>query len=233
MTELPLRVRARRAGLLYASGGVTAPFALLYVPTALFVSGNASATAARVAASPGLVRMAIAGELLHCTLAVIAVLALYRLFREVSRPLAMAMTALFIVGVPIELANVGNYAAALLLTSNASWLGAFTKEQLDGLTYMFLRLQASGIQVAQVFWGVWLFPYGIVAMRSGFIPRWAGAALLAAGVGFVVASATALFFPAYLATVRPVVVPLMAGELPMIVWLIGWGARDPKPGAWQ
>jgi hypothetical protein len=156
------------------------------------------------------------------------VLALYRLFREVSRPLATLMAALFLAAVPIELANVGNDAAALMLTSEASWLGAFTKGQLDALTYMFFRLHASGLQVAQVFWGAWLFPYGLVAMRSGFIPRWVGAALLAAGVGFVAASTAALFFPAYLATVRPVAGLLMAGELPMVVWLIGWGAREPE-----
>ena len=129
---------------------------------------------------------------------------------------------------PIELANVGNDAAALMLTSKASWLGAFTKEQLDALTYMFFRLHTSGLQVAQLFWEAWLLPYGLVAMRSGFIPRWVGAALLAAGIGFLVASATALLFPAYLAAVRPAAVLLMAGELPMIVWLIGWGAREPK-----
>ena len=230
-SEITLRARARRAGLLYASGGVTAPFALLYVPAALFVSGDTKATAERIAASAGLVRMAIAGELLHCTLSVVAVLALYRLFREVSRPLATLMAALFLAAVPIELASVGNYEAALMLTTKGSWLGAFTKEQLDALTYMFFRLHASGLQVSQVFWGAWLFPYGLVAMRSGFIPRWVGAALLFAGVGFVVASATALFFPAYVATVRPVAGLLMAGELPMLVWLIGWGAREPKAAA--
>jgi tetratricopeptide (TPR) repeat protein len=227
-TQLTLRARARRAGLLYASGGIAAPFALLYVPTALFVNGDAQATAARIAASPGLLRMAIAAELVHCTLAIVAVLALYRLFRDVSQPLAAAMAALFLIAVPIELASVGNYAAALMLTSNASWLGAFTSAQLDALTYMSFRLHASGLQVAQVFWGVWLFPYGLVAMRSGFIPRWIGATLIAAGVGFVVASATALFFPEYLPIVRPVAALLMAGEVPMIVWLIGWGAREPK-----
>jgi hypothetical protein len=225
---LPLRTRARRAGLLYASGGVTAPFSLLHVPAALFVAGDAAATAARIGASPGLVRMAIAGELIHCIIAVVAVLALYRLFRDVSQPLATLMATLFLIGVPIELAAVGDYAAALMLTSRASWLGAFTVAQLDALTYMFFRLHMNGIQVAQVFWGAWLFPYGLVAMRSGFIPRWAGAALIAAGVGFVAASATALFFPAYQASVRPVAMLLMAGEVPMIVWLIGWGAREPK-----
>lgn len=222
---LPLRTRARRAGLLYAAGGVAAPFALLYVPRALFVRGDAAATAERIGASAGLVRMGIAAELLHCTLLVVAVLALYRLFREVSQPLATLMAALILIAVPIQVANLGNYAAALTLTSEASWLGALTKQQLDALVYLFVRLHAAGLQVAQVFWGAWLFPYGLVAMRSGFIPRWIGAALLAAGVGCVVASATALFFPAYWATVQPVTTLLMAGELPMIVWLIGWGAR--------
>src|SRR5215213_9974455 len=128
--ELPLRARARRAGLLYGAGGLFAPFALLYVPGTLLVSGDPAATAGRIAASPGLVRMAIAAELLHCTLSVVAVLALYRLFRDVSRPLATLMAALFLAAVPIELASLGNYAAALMLTSKASWLGAFSREQL-------------------------------------------------------------------------------------------------------
>ena len=226
--ELPLRIRARRAGLLYLAACASAPFALLYVPGTLFVRGDAAATAERIAASAGLLRIAIAGELLNCTLLFVAVLALYRLFREVSQPLATLMAALILAAVPIQLANLGNYAAVLLLTSKASWLGAFTKEQLDALAYMFFRLHARGLDVVQVFWGAWLFPYGLVAMRSGFIPRWIGAALLVAGIGCVVASATALFFPAYLAAVRPATMLLMAGELPMLVWLIGWGAREPK-----
>jgi hypothetical protein len=229
--ELTLRSRARRAGLMYGSGGVAAPFALVYVPAVLFVNGNAHGTTERIAASPGLLRMAIAGELLHCTLSVAAVLMLYRLFREVSEPLATLMAALFLVAVPIELASIGNYAAALMLTSDANWLSAFTTEQLEALTYMNFRLHAAGVQVAQVFWGAWLFPYGLVAIRSGFIPRWIGSALLAAGVGFVIASATALFFPADVTTARPLALLLMAGELPMLVWLIGWGAREPKAAA--
>jgi len=74
----------------------------------------------------------------------------------------------------------------------------FTSAWSDAHTWSSFRSHASALQVAQVFWGVWLFPYGLVAMRSGFIPRWIGATLIAAGVGFVVASATALFFPEYL-----------------------------------
>jgi hypothetical protein len=124
--------------------------------------------------------------------------------------------------------NVGNHLAALMLTSRGTWLDAFTKPQLDALAYMYFRLHASGLQVAQLFWGAWLFPYGLVVMRSRFIPRWLGVALMAAGVGYVVTSATALLVPNYLSTVRPVTMPLMAGELPMLAWLIGWGAREPR-----
>jgi hypothetical protein len=226
-----LRVRARRAGLLYASGGLAAPFALIHVPAALFVSGNAQATAERIAASPGLLRMAIAAELFHCTMAVIAGLSLYRLFRDVSGPLSTLMAALFLISVPIELAGIGGYGAALMLTSHASWLSAFTPEQLNALTYMNFRMHTGAIQVAELFWGTWLFPYGLVAMRSGFIPRWIGAALMAAGAGFVAASMMSLLYPGSPAAVRLIATVLTMGELPMVVWLIGWGARAPKATA--
>ena len=41
-----LRSQARRAGLLYAIPGLTVPFALVYVPRGVFVSGNPAASSA-------------------------------------------------------------------------------------------------------------------------------------------------------------------------------------------
>ena len=45
-TTIPLRIQARRAGLLYLAAGLGAPFALLYVPRAIMVSGDRTGTGA-------------------------------------------------------------------------------------------------------------------------------------------------------------------------------------------
>ena len=224
VANVRLRSRARRAGLLYAGGCIAAPFALLYVPKAIFVSGDAAATADRIRAARGLVELGMAAELFTCSLIVIALIALYRLFRDVSQPLATAMVGLFIVAVPLQLANLLNTSAALMVTSSTSTLSTLSKEQLDSLAYLFMRLHSRGIEIAQIYWGLWLIPYGLVVKRSGFIPGWIGIPLIIAGLGYVTISVVSLFFPEYSA-VLPFLFALGAGEFPILVWLIGWGAR--------
>ena len=76
--------RARIAGVLYLVQAVTAPFGLIVMPNAIFVAGDATATAERIRQSESLFRLGIASELFHQALAVFIVLALFRLFRSVS-----------------------------------------------------------------------------------------------------------------------------------------------------
>jgi hypothetical protein len=223
--SVPLRAQARRAGLLYLAAGVVAPFALLYVPRAVVVRGDPTATADRIRAARWIVELGIVAELVNCSLTVIALLALYRLFRRVSEPLAAAMVGLFLVSVPLQLANLLTYFAALTTSSGTPTLAAFSTAQLDALTYTFVQLHARGIQVAQIYWGLWLIPYALVVRRSGFIPAWLGIPLIVAGVAYVASSVTTLFFPEYARAVSPLLLALGAGELPILVWLIGWGAR--------
>ena len=72
----------------------------------------------------------------------------------------------------------------------------------------------------------WLFPYGIVAMRSGLIPRAACVLLMMAGYGYLASSFTALFLPRLVHIVSPLATALEFGELPIVVWLI-WGVCWP------
>jgi hypothetical protein len=220
-----LRSQARRAGLLYAIPGLTVPFALVYVPRAVFVTGDPTATAAKMRAARFMVELGMGAELINCSMMVLAMLALYRLFRTTSEPLAATMVALFLVSLPLQLGNLLNYSAALMMTSGSPSLAAFSQPQLDALAYTFMRLHSRGIALAQIYWGLWLIPYALVVRRSGFIPAWLGIPLGIAGVAYVAHSITTLFFPQFSNVVSLVMVMLGAGELPMIVWLIGWGAR--------
>jgi hypothetical protein len=220
-----LRSQARRAGLLYAIPGLTVPFALVYVPLTVFVSGDATATAEKMRGARFMIELGMGAELINCSMMVLAMLALYRLFRRTSEPLAATMVALFLISLPLQLGNLLNYSAALMMTSGSPTLAAFSQPQLDSLAYTFMRLHSRGIVLAQIYWGLWLIPYALVIRRSGFIPAWIGIPLLAAGVGYVAHSITTLFFPQFSTVLSLVMVMLGAGELPIIVWLIGWGAR--------
>jgi hypothetical protein len=180
-------------------------------------------------ASDSLLRIGITSELLHEVLWVFVVLALYKLFRPVNENRAQLM---LIVGallpVPIVLMNVLNEIAAMLLVSGANFLAVFDGHQLDALALLFIRLHGQGLNVASFFWGLWLFPFGALVIQSGFIPRFLGLLIILAGVGYVASSLTTLLLPQYEHTVDTIAGILEFGELPIIFWLLIWGARIPK-----
>jgi hypothetical protein len=219
--------QARVAGLLYLLASIIGFFCLAYVPAKLIVSGDATATANRIRASETLLRLGIASELIAFTIFIFVVLALYRLFKAVSEKHAVAMATLLLISIPISLLNLLNEIAALVLVSGASFLSTFEKGQLDALAYMFLRLHGQGFIVAQIFWGLWLFPFGILVIRSGFIPRFLGYLLFIAASGYLASSFTSLLLPSYRHLVDQFAMLLEAGELPIIFWLLIWGAKVP------
>jgi hypothetical protein len=221
---------ARVAGLLYLLACLPAPFALLYVPGKLIVPGDATATADHVRASETLLRLGMAGELISAAAFILVVLALYRLFKDVDKQQASLMVILFVVSVPISFLNVLNDIAALILARGANFLSVFSKGQLDALVLLFLRLHNSGFLVAQIFWGLWLVPFGILVIRSGFFPRVLGIFLMLACTGYLISSFSLLIVPQYAHLVSPFAMALELGELPPALWLLILGAKEPRAG---
>lgn len=213
---------------MYFLNALPAPFALLYVPSVLMVRGDAAATANNVRDSEALLRLGIGGELFSSTVVIFAVLAFYSLFKAVSGKHARAMLVLMLISVPISYLNVLNDLAALTFARGPEFLSTFTQPQRDALVLFFLRLHNQGFILAQIFWGLWLFPFGILIMRSGFIPRFLGISVIVAGCGYVISSCVTLFLPRYAPTISQFAMILEMGELPLI-WMLIWGAKDPPP----
>lgn len=229
------RKTARLAGLLYLVSSIPGAFSLLYVPGKLFVRGDAAATADRIRTSETLFRVGIAAELLSSTLFIFVALVLYRLFKPVAEKAALAMMVLILLSFPISLFDVVNEIAALNFAGvgrAASVLSVFDLRQRDALAYLFFHLHGQGlVVVAQVFWGLWLFPFGICVIRSGFIPRFLGILLMITGCGYVASSFTEVVLPQYRDAVGQVTTILTAAELPIIFWLLIWGAKPQRPAA--
>jgi hypothetical protein len=221
------RQDARTAGWLYLLLALTAPLGLIYVPGRLIVPGDATATADRLRASAWLLRAGIASELFHQVVCIYLVLALYRLFKAVDEAQARRLVILgALVSVPIVFVDVLNELAALSLVSGADSLAVFTRPQLDALAYLFLRLHGEGINVVSIFWGLWLFPFGQLVIRSRFIPRVFGVLLLVAGAAYLVSSSVALVLPRFASQVDQIALPLQLGELPIVLYLLIRGARE-------
>jgi hypothetical protein len=217
---------ARVAGLLYLVNAVTGFFGIVYVPGQLIVSGNAAATATNILASERLFRLGIVSELICAAEYVFVLWALYRLFAGVSKTLASLMVALGLVFIPIMCVNVVDEIAALTLLRGADFLSAFSKSQQEAMAMLFLNLRNYGYTVGWIF-GLWLFPFGLLVYRSGFLPRILGILLIAAGVSYMADSLTPLLLPHYANIVgRIASIPLSLGEPAIILWLLIRGAKD-------
>ena len=224
-----LKYQARIAGLLYLTL-MTAPLRLIYIPSHLFVRGNAGATSANIAAHETMFRLGILSDLFTATMGIFLVLALYRLFKGVDESLARVMVILGgLMVTPIYFLNTVNDAAALLFARGADFLSVFDKPQRDALVTVFLRLHHQGVLANEVFWGLWLFPFGLLVYRSRFIPRILGVWLMLNCFAYVAISVTGILWPAYEDTVSTWAFPLMTGELAIMLWLIIVGARERQP----
>src|SRR5262250_1341803 len=217
---------ARIAGLLYLTL-LTAPLRLIYIPSKLFVAGNASATSNNIAAHEMLFRLGILSDLFTATMGIFLTLALYRLFKGVDEGLARLVVILgSLMVTPIYFLNTINDAAVLLLARGADFLSVFDKPQRDAMAMLFLRLHGHGVLVNEVFWGLWLFPFGLLVYKSRFLPRILGVWLMLNCFAYLVESVTGILCPQYAAMVSNYTFPVMFGELAIMLWLIIVGAKE-------
>ena len=230
----PTNKAARVAGAVYLSLVLTAPFSLLYVPGKLIVRGNAAATASNILTHEMLFRLCIVSELLSSVIFICLGLALYRLLSGVNKTWAGAMVALVLVSAAVGFLNVLNYVAALTLIHGTEFLAAFETPQRYALGMLFLRLHGQGEMMNEIFWGLWLFPFGLLVFRSGFLPRFLGVWLMLACFVWVALSLIALLFPPYYEAAFKMAQPVLFAELAIMLWLLIKGAKVPTlPGALQ
>ena len=222
---------ARIAGLLYLVNGVTGFFGIIYVPSRLIVSGNAAATANNILASESLFRLGIVSELICAAEFVFLLWVLYRLLGAVNKTHASLMVILGLVFVPIMFVNTLSEIAVLMLLRGADFLSVFDKRQLEAMALLFLDLHRYGYVVGWIL-GLWLFPFGVLVFKSGFLPRVLGVLLIAACFGYLADSLTSLLLPSYGDLVTRYAGILQgAGELPIMFWLLIKGAKDQSLAA--
>jgi hypothetical protein len=217
----------RFAGLLYVLTSVVGFFAMGYVPDKLIVSGNAAATVNNIAVHEMLFRFGIAGQLVGQAAFIFVALALYKLLEGVNRRHASVMVILIVVSIPIAFVNELNSLAALALVRGADFLSIVEKPQRDAFAMLFINLHGRGLVVAELFWGLWLFPLALLVYRSRFLPRFLGVWLALAGAAWVILSLVSILLPQYQNKVYTYTQPAVIGEIVFMLWLLIKGAKPP------
>lgn len=200
----------RQAGLSYFLLIPFGVFGILFIPSYFIDADNVSVTIEKIAANEQLFRLGILGGLLTQVIQVFVALKLNQLFKKTHGQMALFMMVSVLMGVPIAMVNELNYFAVLESLGN--------EEQVT----MFLSIHDYGLQIAQIFWGLWLFPMGALVYKAVNLPKWIGILLILAGAGYMTDS-----FVALLGINIEVVFSefTFIGELALVFWLLVKGGK--------
>lgn len=222
----PISKNARIVGLWYLALVFIGPLRLLIIPAKLFVSGDANATAANIMAHQSLFQLGIFVDTWGGAVLVFLTLAFWRLFKDVDRyqSLLLVITGGILPGA-VYFLNTVNDAAALLLVRGADYLSVFTEAQRYALAYFFTRLHYQVIVSAEVLWGIWLFPMGILILKSRWFPQLLGWWLFLDGATWIVLSFANMFLPDRVDAISNWSVPFQLGEIAVTLWLLVMGAK--------
>lgn len=227
--DMPTKRLARTAGLLYLVVVVAGIFALMYVPSQLKIGSDPAAAMASIIANEGLFRAGIAASLL-CYLAFLLLpLALYKLLSPYGRGTATVMVALAVASVPLSFANVGHRLEVLNLVSGADYLRGFAPDALAQQVMLSLKAYSKGMILNQVFWSLWLGPFGYLVYKSGILPRFLGILLMMGSAGYAVEAFGYILHAdfASLPGADLLSIPASLGEIGTCLWLCIMGAREP------
>lgn len=219
---------ARYAGFIYLFLAVSAPIAHLYIPSLILDRSNSHATAQNLLDHESLFRLGILLNVMGQVGFIFVALFLYRLLHSVNEHLALSMKTLVLLGVPITFILTILKISGLLFLKSESYT-SLGKDQIEDLVLMLFRIGDYGGYLEQLFWGLWLLPFGLLVYRSGFIPKIFGVLLLANGIAYCVLSVHFIMFPDLLNSASTVAFPFLLGEIWIVLWLVIKGVREQRP----
>ncbi|MBS9464061.1 DUF4386 domain-containing protein [Flagellimonas sp. 389] len=221
---------ARIAGLIYFLVVITGIFGLLYVPSQLISWKNPAETIENLKSSEFLFRMEILTGLLCYSFFLLLPLVLYELFKGINKNVALLMVVLAVVSIPISFANMVHKLDILTLLSGAEYLAPFSPEQIQAHVMQSLRSYNYGNLVAQVFWSLWLFPFGYLVFKSGFLPKLLGIFLMIGSCGYFMDVCGRILFSNYgdFLISDYITIPASIGEIGTCLWLLIMGIKTTK-----
>jgi len=218
---------ARIAGLLYLGTSVPFVFAV-QVRSRIIEPADAAATVHNIRASATLFRVGLVADLVSWAGFLATALALYLLLKHANQLAAVAMVAFVAVMVAVGYSNTVNQYSAITIAMSAEYANGLGQAGANALVLMFTDVQGNGLDINELFFGLWLLPLSYLVIKSRYFPRVIGVLLIIAGLSWI-----AQFLVILLAPSLKGVISLLGigsdGELVFIGWLLVRGARAPRP----
>ncbi|MBD0331301.1 MAG: DUF4386 domain-containing protein [Chitinophagaceae bacterium] len=223
-----LKKTAKLAGILFLLAGLTSWFSLFYIRGKLIDFRNVTVTANNIIANETLSRLEIVSILISQVFQLFIGLTLFRLFKGVHKTLATVLLASVITFVAIAVLNTLNNIGALLMLSKADYLNVFEPEKCTALMMLLLRLGNYGQGLLEIFWAIYLFAFGLLIIKSGFMPRLLGILMIVGSVWYTINTFTELLIPHLNPALFTRLAILLGGTLgvgPTIFWLLIKGIK--------
>lgn len=228
-TAASTRRLGRLAGLLYLVVLVTGAPPELLVRVPIAAEDGAAAVADAIRDSADLFRLAAFSDLVNIVAFLGVALVLYGLLRRVHGGAARAMLVFNAVSVAIMALNTVNHLAAWLFATSDDLAASMGAATADGLAATFLELHGIGFSIAEVFFGLWLFPLGWMLWRSRAVPRPIAGLLVVGTVGYLANVTATLLSPSLSHDLVPVLTtPSAIAETALLLWLLVRGLALPQ-----
>jgi Domain of unknown function (DUF4386) len=218
MAAVEIRRASTIAGIALLLVAVLGGFAYVGVLERLVVEDDAAETAANLAGSETLFRLAVASLLIVAALDVVVALALYRVFQPASRDLSLLAAWLRVAYAAIFVAAIAQLGGVLRLVPEA---GEASGQVLSGV-HAYEDVWSAGLLI----FGGHLLVLGALVVRTAYSPTVLGVLLVIAGLGYAVDSFGELLFAGYDVSVAAFT---FVGEVVLIFWLLLRGRRITLP----
>ncbi|MGD9800551.1 MAG: DUF4386 domain-containing protein [Parvularculaceae bacterium] len=216
---MSVRMQGRIAGFIYLGLVLTGIVTLAYAPGKLVVDGDPAATAAAMAENMDLFRAANIAALAMCAFFLALPFALARFLSSYGKTAARLMILFVAVSIPVTLLAIVQHFALAGLAADGGLTASETANRLAAYD--------KWMDMASIFWGLWLAPLGWLILKSGAIPRVLGALLLLGCVGYLANYFGPVLYAGYddLPFRSYISKPGSIGEIGTCLWLCVMGAR--------
>lgn len=207
---------ARTAGLLYLVIIVCGIGSEALVRGPILVPGDATSTAANLAANELSFRLSMLADVIMALSDVALGVLLYRMLAPVSRTLSMMALTFRLAQAAVLGLNLLQLHHAVALLGN----DVLEPAVRDAWISSFLDAHATGYDLGLFFFGVDCLVVGVLVARSGIVPRAIGPLLCSAGVVYLVGSTVRLVAPMLMDVVAPAYVVTLVAEAGFCGWLL-------------
>jgi hypothetical protein len=208
----------RIVGIFYLGTILFGMFAQIIRSNILIFDNNISILE-KIDSSIFILRLAFISDLLMILFYFLTAWTLFNLLKNINKNQSLLFFIFTIISVSIMSMNMINHVAIIEINSSG-YFNMDNQHDLKSLSQFFSKLHSYGYLIAQIFFGLWLFPLGNIIIKSKLMPKYFGIMLIAATFGHLLEIIVTFIIPDYNIITSPGLIIAMIGEFSFCFWLL-------------